>query len=124
MNVVDSSCWIEYLGDGPNASTYAPAIEDTGTLVVPSITVYEVFKRVCRVAGESAAIESIAIMLQGRVLDLDASLAIEAARVSAVEDLAMADAIVLASARAEAATLWTQDAHFEGLSGVEYRAAR
>ena len=123
MNVVDSSCWIEYLGDGPNAHVYASAIEDPADLVVPSITLFEVFKRVSQIADESAALDAAAVMIQGRVVDLSASLALGAARISLAEGLPMADAIILATARAEGATLWTQDSHFEGMPGVEYRPA-
>lgn len=121
MNVVDSSCWIEYLGDGPNAQVYAPAIEQTEDLVVPTITLYEVFRRISRIADESAALDAAALMLQGRVVDLSASLSLGAARISMVEGLALADAVILATARSEGATLWTQDSHFAGIEGVEYR---
>jgi predicted nucleic acid-binding protein len=123
VNVVDSSCWIEYLGDGPNASEFAPAIEAPDELIVPALTLYEVFKRVCQLKGESVALEAVGLMLQGRVVELSASLAIAAARASIDEGLSMADATILATARSEGATLWTQDAHFGGLDGVEYRAA-
>lgn len=124
MNVVDSSCWIEYLGDGQDADVYAAAIEDTDRLVVPSITLFEVFKRVTQLAGESAGLDAAAVMLQGRVVDLSASLALGAARISLTEGLAMADAIILATARADGATLWTRDAHFAGIEGVQYSPAR
>lgn len=122
MNVVDSSAWLEYLGDGPNATEFASAIEATEDLVVPTLTVYEVFKRTCQIADESAALEAIGVMTQGRVADLPVTLALDAARLSLETGLAMADAIILATAHAEDAILWTQDTHFEGLPGVEYRA--
>ena len=124
MNVVDSSAWLEYLGDGPNAAEFAVPIEATENLVVPVLTLFEVFKRVYQLNGETTALNVIGIMLQGRVVDLTASLALDAARLSLETGLPMADSIILATARAEDAVLWTQDAHFEGCEKVEYRAKR
>lgn len=121
MNVVDSSAWIEYFIGGPNASEFAEPIERVKDLVVPSLTIYEVFKRIAPVVGESRALEAVGVMTAGRVVDLSASVALEAARVSMEEKLAMADSMVLATARLEGGTLWTQDAHFLGLEGVEFR---
>ena len=120
MNVVDSSAWLEYFGDGPNAAVFAEAIESPGELAVPTLTLFEVFKRTHQLTDESTALEAIAVMLQGRVVDLTATLAIDAARLSLDTGLAMADAIILATARAEDAVLWTQDSHFEGLENVEF----
>ena len=122
MNVVDSSGWLEYFADGPNASVFAPAIQATGELVVPSITLLEVFKRVYLQRGEGPALQSVALMEQGQVVDLDAPLALAAAKLSADRKLPLADSVVLATARRHEATLWTQDADFEGLPGVRYRA--
>lgn len=121
MNVVDSSAWLEYFGDGPNASEFAKAIEDPDDLVVPALTVFEVFKRTLQIADEAAALDAVAVMMQGRIVDLDASLAIEAAKTSIDTSLAMADSIILATARAQDAVLWTQDSHFEDLEMVEFR---
>ncbi len=121
MNVVDTSAWLEYFGDGPNASEFAKAIEDPDDLVVPALTVFEVFKRTHQIADETAALDAVAVMMQGRIVNLDASLAIEAARTSIETGLAMADSIILATARAEDAVLWTQDSHFEDLEMVEFR---
>jgi predicted nucleic acid-binding protein len=121
VNVVDSSAWLEYLGDGRNAGDFAPAIEDTAQLAVPTLTLFEVFKRTYQLKGEATALEAVALMLQGRTIELSPSLAIEAAKLSLETGLAMADSIILATARAEDAVLWTQDAHFEGLERVEYR---
>lgn len=122
MNVVDSSAWLEYFSDGANAQEFAAAIEAPEELVVPSLTIYEVFKRVCQIKDEATAFEVLGVMLQGRVSDLTTGLALEAARVSLETGLAMADSIILATARAEGAMLWTQDAHFAGRDSVEYRA--
>lgn len=121
MNVVDSSAWLEYFGDGPNAAIFAEAIESPSELVVPTLTLFEVFKRTCQLTDETTALEVIAVMLQGQVVDLSATLAIDAARLSLETHLAMANAIILATARAEDAVLWTQDSHFEGLENVEFR---
>ncbi len=121
MNVVDSSAWLEYFADGENASEFAGVIESPEAAVVPSLTVYEVFKRIRQIKDEATALDAAAVMVQGRVVDLTASLALEAARLSLETGLAMADSIILATARSENATLWTQDAHFLGLPHVEYR---
>ncbi len=121
MNVVDSSAWLEYFGDGPNASAFAPAIENLDELVIPALTLYEVFKRTHQIADESVALNAAAVMMQGRVVELDAMLALGAARLSLDTGLAMADAVILATARADDAVLWTQDAHFDGLDDVEFR---
>ncbi|MBI4876988.1 MAG: type II toxin-antitoxin system VapC family toxin [Acidobacteria bacterium] len=118
MNVVDSSGWLEYFADGPNATFFAPPIENVRRLIVPSITLYEVFKNTFRQRGESDALLAIAAMNQGRVVDLNESLALSAARISLEHKLPMADSMVLATARAFSATLWTQDTDFRGLSSV------
>jgi len=124
VNVVDSSAWLEYFGDGPNAVEFATAIEALGALVVPSLTLFEVFKRTHQIADESRALDAVALMMQGRIVDLTPPLAIAAAHTSPENGLAMADSIILATARAEGAVLWTQDAHFEGIKGVEFRPKR
>lgn len=120
MNVVDSSAWLEYFSDGENATAFGGVIERTSELVVPTLTLYEVFKKTAHLKDESVALEAVGVMLQGHVVELSASLALEAARVSRDCGLAMADAMILATARAHSATLWTQDAHFAGLDGVRY----
>jgi predicted nucleic acid-binding protein len=124
MNVVDSSAWLEYFANGPNAGFFAPAIEKTSELLVPSLALYEVFKRVLQQRDEGAALQAIAVMQQGTVIDLDAPLALAAARLSTEQHLPMADSVILATARAQAAVLWTQDADFKGRPGVEYRKQR
>ncbi len=124
MNVVDSSGWLEYLADGPNAAFFAPAIERSADLLVPTLSIFEVFKRVLVQREESQALQSIALMHQGHVIDLTASLALDAARLSRSARLPMADSIMLATARAHGATLWTQDSDFEGLPDVRFQQAR
>ena len=121
MNVVDSSAWLEYFADGPNAGEFADAIADIDSLVVPSITLFEVFKHVRVQRDPAAALYAVAQMMRGRVVDLDSELAVAAAALSAETGLAMADSVVLATARAADATVWTQDSDFEGMDGVEYR---
>src|SRR4030067_2944929 len=120
MNVVDSSGWLEYFADGPNADFFAPAIEKAGDLLIPTLSLYEVFKRVLQQKGEGEAPQAIAVMHQGAVVDLDAVLALNAAKASVELGLPMADSIMLATARAYGATLWTQDADFKNIEGVRY----
>lgn len=120
MNVVDSSGWLEYFADGPNADFFAPAIENVSELVVPSISIYEVFKRVLQQRSEAEALQAVAIMTRGRVADLNVPLALSAAKISTKLRLPMADSIILATTRAYKATLWTQDEHFESMDDVEY----
>ena len=120
MNVVDSSGWIEYLTDSPNADFFAPVIQDTAQLIVPSISIYEVFKILLRDNIEEIAMERILQMSRGQIVPLDRELAIAAARLSLELRLPMADSIILATAQAYDATLWTQDVDFEGVVGVQY----
>jgi predicted nucleic acid-binding protein len=122
MNVVDSSGWLEYFAGGPNAGFFAPAIETTRDLVVPTLSVYEVFKRVLQQRGEGDALQAAAVMQLGTVVELSSTLALNAARLSVDHRLPLADSIILATARAFDATLWTQDADFDGVPGVRYRA--
>jgi predicted nucleic acid-binding protein len=105
LNVIDSSAWLAYFADEPTAEYFAPAIEDTGSLVVPVVCLYEVFKVLLRESGEDAAFQAVAAMQQGEVVGLDASLALEAAKLGLEENLAFADSIVLAVARQAGATL-------------------
>jgi predicted nucleic acid-binding protein len=120
MNVVDSSGWLEYFSDSENAVIFAPAIEATEQLLVPVICIYEVFKRVLQQRGLLAAQAHIGDMFSAQVIDLDSSLALSAAKISVELKLPMADSIILATARAHHAVLWTQDEHFKGLQGVNY----
>ncbi len=120
MNVVDSSGWLEYFSGEGNADFFAPAIEDTEHLLVPVICVYEVFKRVMQQRGLTAARANVSDMHEGKIVDLDTSLALSAAHISTELKLAMADSIILATARAHNATLWTQDEHFKDIEGVQY----
>jgi predicted nucleic acid-binding protein len=120
MNVVDSSGWLEYFAEGSNADFFAPAIEDTKNLLVPVICLYEVFKKLLQQSGLSEAQVHVSDMKQGKIVEIDESLALSAAKMSADLKLPMADSLILATARANNATLWTQDEHFKELDGVKY----
>ena len=124
MNVVDSSAWLEYFADGPNAAVFAKPIETTRSLLVPSLSLFEVFKRVSQQRSEDEALRAIAVMEQGRIVDLDRATALEAARLSIRHGIAMADSVMLATALRNRATLWTQDSDFDGLPGARYYAKR
>ncbi|MDH3206695.1 MAG: type II toxin-antitoxin system VapC family toxin [Gemmatimonadota bacterium] len=124
MNVVDSSAWLEYFADGPNAEDFASTIQDAANLIVPSITLFEVFKRIRVQRDSEIALRAVSQMRRGTVVDLDADLAVAAADLSADLKMALADSVILATAQAYAATVWTQDADFEGLDNVEYRVHR
>lgn len=120
MNVVDSSGWIEYFTRGENAQFFIPPVRDLDNLLVPSVCFYEVFKRLLLDLDEDAALLAVGWMSQGREIILDRKIALEAAHIARETKLAMADGIILASARANNATLWTQDAHFKDVEGVKY----
>jgi len=122
MNVVDSSGWLEYFADGPNATAFAKPIEATRSLVVPTLSLFEVFKRIAQQRSEDEALRAIAVMEQGKVVDLDRATALEAARLSIQHGIAMADSVVLATAYRYRATLWTQDSDFDGLACARYFA--
>ena len=120
MNVVDSSGWLEYFADGPNAASFAHPVEDLESLIVPSISLLEVFKRVLQQRSETEALRAVATMQQGKVVDLDAELALTAAKLGNDLRLPLADSVIYATARKFDATLWTQDKDFEGLGDVRY----
>ena len=120
MNIVDSCGWLEYFADGPNADFFAPAIENVAELLVPSISLYEVFKRVLQQRTEGDALQAVATMMQGEVIALDKRVALDAARLSLELKMPMADSVILTTARLHGAVIWTQDSDFEGLEGVEY----
>ena len=120
MNLVDSCGWLEYFADGPNADFYADALEDPGSLLVPTICLLEVFKNIYQQRGEDAALQAAAAMHLGFMVPLDASLALKAARISSDLGLPLADSVILATARTYAGVIWTQDKHFKGLEGVRY----
>lgn len=124
MNVVDTSAWLEYFADGANARHYAPAIENSAALLVPTLALCEVFQAVLGQRGEGDALQAVAIMEQGTVVDLSRSLALEAARLSQELSLPMTSSIMLATAWTHGAAFWTQDASFDRVDGVRYYPKR
>ena len=122
MNVVDSSAWLAYFAGETNAQHFAAAIEQPDTLLVPSITLLEVFKRIAQQRGEGAALQYVAVMQQGHVVELGAALALQAVAIGTRHKLPLADSIIYATAQQGNALVWTQDADFEGLPGVRYYA--
>jgi predicted nucleic acid-binding protein len=120
MNVVDSSCWLEYFAGSSVGEAVSAAIENLEGLVVPSITIYEVFKKLLTETDEDRALLAVAHMKQGQVVDLDGDLSIYAAKLGKDFGLALADSIIYATTLKHSCPLWTQDAHFSALSGVSY----
>ena len=120
MNLVDSSGWLEYFADGRNARFFAPALEDTENLIVSTINIYEVFKRVLQQRGEDSALQAVALMHQAGVMDVTSPIAMDAVKLSTELKLPMADSLILATARSFDAILWTQDTHFNGLPDVKF----
>ena len=120
MNIIDSSGWLEYFSDGPNAKQYLTPLNDTASLVVPVITIYEVFKVVLRESRESEALQAVAAMQKGKVVDLTVNIAMNASKLSLEYNLPMADSIILATAKIYKCTIWTQDSDFRDIEGVNY----
>ena len=120
MNVFDSSVWLEYFARGTNASYFAPVVKATDALVVPTVCMYEVFKRLLAQRGKEGALQAIGVMSLGIIADFTREIAVNAANISNEFKIAMADSIILAITRANNATLWTQDVDFVGISGVQY----
>ena len=123
MNLVDTSGWLEYFFGGVNAAFFAPSIEDTNEMIVPVICLYEVFKKVNLVADQAHALQAIAQMKQGRIVELTEDIALSAALISLKHKLPMADAMIYATVQSHGAVLWTQDDHFRNLPGVHYKRA-
>jgi len=123
VNLVDSCGWLEYFADGPNASFFAGPIEDTNSLLVPTICILEVFKRILQQRSRQEALQAVSAMQEGTVVDLDVATALNAAVIGTEAKLPLADSVILATARANEAVVWTQDADFEGMEGVRYRPA-
>jgi toxin FitB len=121
VNVVDSGAWIEYLSGGPNAAFFREPIEDEVALVVPTLSLFEVYRHLLRHVGRDGALGVVAAMRQGTVADLDDRTALAAAELSVATGLAMADSVMLATARVHGALLWTQDADFDGLEDVRLK---
>lgn len=124
MHVVDSSGWIEFLTNQPNADYFEPPLGDTANLIVPTICLYEVFKRVLREFNQERALEAMGLMSEGKVVDLDSQIALDAARLSTELGLALADSVILATAVSYDAVLWTQDVHFKDIENVNFIAKK
>ncbi|MBW1797605.1 MAG: type II toxin-antitoxin system VapC family toxin [Deltaproteobacteria bacterium] len=120
MNIVDSSDWLAYFADEPNAEHFLTPLNDTASLVVPAVTIFEVFKVVLRESSENEALQAAVAMRKGRVVDLTASMAIAASKLSLEHNLPMADNIILATAKECEATIWTQDSDFKNIDNVKY----
>lgn len=120
MNVVDSSGWLEFFAGSERAALFEPAILEVDALIVPTLSLYEVYQVVLRQRSETEALQAVTFMRQGEIVDLDGPLALSAAELSVRHRLPMADSILLATARSRDATLWTQDRDFAGLDGVRY----
>lgn len=119
-NVVDSSGWLEYFAGTTRAKLFSEAIENIDELVVPVISIYEVFKKMLNEQGETAALKAISYMRLGTVVDLISELAPAAVLLHKQYKLPMADSLILATAQFANATVWTQDADFENIPGVKY----
>ena len=119
-NLVDSCGWLEYFADGDNADFFAPALENTDNLIVPSLCITEVFKVLLKEKDENVARTAILAMHKGKIVDLDADIALEAAKNGILHKLPLADSIIYATGKKLNALIWTQDKHFENLSGVNF----
>jgi predicted nucleic acid-binding protein len=120
MNLVDSSGWLEYFAGGPLAGKFSAPLNNTASLIVPTICLYEVFKVVLREKNEDAAFQAIALMNQGNIVELSTDIAVHAAKISHAKKIPMADSIILATAMIHEAIVWTKDDDFKGLQGVKY----
>lgn len=124
MNLVDSCGWLEYFADGPNADFFAKPLDDIDNVIVPSICILEVFKKVIQQRGEDSALQAVALMQQGRVIDLNTPIALSAARCGHELKLPLADSVIMATARQHNAVIWTQDSDFKEITGVRYKEKR
>lgn len=120
MNIIDSSGWLEYFTDGPNANSFMEPLRNTAALIVPAITIYEVFKVVLRESTENEALQAVAAMQKGKGVDLNARIAMNASKLSLLYNLPMADSIILATAREYKCVIWTQDTDFQNLEHIKY----
>jgi predicted nucleic acid-binding protein len=120
MNIVDSSGWLAYFADEPNAKYFLSPLSDSALLAVPTVTIYEVFKVILRESSENEALQAVVAMQKGTVVDLNATLAIAASRLSLEHNLPMTDSIILATAQEFKAIIWTQDSDFKNIRNVKY----
>lgn len=120
MVLVDTCGWIEWLTSGSLAKRYEPLLNRTEALLVPTLIQFELYKWVCRERDEPAALEIIGVTEQANVVPLDTSIALQAADLANMHKLAMADAIIYATAQQQGAALITSDSHFHKLPGVTF----
>ena len=120
MNIVDTSGWLAYFADEPNAKYFLTPLSESALLVVPTVTIYEVFKVILRESSENEALQAVVAMQKGTVVDLNSSMAIAASKLSLEYHLPMADSIILATAQEFNAVIWTQDSDFKNMSKVKY----
>jgi predicted nucleic acid-binding protein len=120
MNVIDSTLWLEYFAGTEAGNIVSEIIENTNELIVPTITLYEVFKKLLSETSEDDALFAIAHMKQGKVIELNDELSLSAAKISRDYKLPMADSIIYATNEKYNCILWTQDKHFISLESVNY----
>lgn len=120
MNIVDSSAWLEYFGGTKRAQYFRKIIKNLNELLIPSIVLYEVFKKIHQQNGRKEGIKAIAQMKQGKVVDLDMKMSLLAATLSLQYKLPMADSIILATSQTYKAVIWTQDSDFKKIPNVKY----
>ncbi len=119
-HIVDTCGWLEFFAESKNAKNFEKQILDTENLLVPTIVLYEVFKKICLDYDEDKALVAVAHIKQGKVIEVSENIAIYAAKISTEKKLPMADAIIYATGLMYQATIYTQDNHFEKLNGVKY----
>ncbi len=124
MIVLDSSGWLEFFGDGQFADEYAARLKQPAQILTPTVALYEVYKWIKRERSEEDALAAVAAMQKTRVVPLSDEIALAAADLSLASRLAMADAIMLATARANNAELLTSDSDFAAIPGVTVFAKR
>ncbi len=124
MNLVDSCGWLEYFADGPNANFFSAPITDVDNLLVPALCVLEVFKNIIRQKDENSALQAVALMEQGMIVNLDVPIALIAAKIGLEYKLPLTDSIILATAKANNAIVWTQDSDFKDIKNVKYIAKK
>jgi len=120
MIILDSSCWLEYFLDGKGADQYAPTIENSGEIIIPTIVLHEVFKVVMRASNEDSALAAAGVLQQFSVIPIDENIAMYSAKLGQEHGLAMADSMILATAQIHHAALWTQDTDFRNIPNVKY----
>ena len=124
MNLVDSSAWLEYFADGPNAGFFESAITRKSELIVPTVVIFEVCKRVLQQRGEEEALRVVSALHGGTIIALSAEMAVLAAGLSYELKLPMADSLILATAQTHNAVIWTQDSDFRGQPNVKFRPSK